>query len=361
MSRLRGNEGLKSSVPTIPIRVRLICQMLGSTRNLACQPAKFGLVRLRQLHRLMWILVGDSEFTNGDTMRWYAQVMRTHARTFFFASLFLPPSLRYQIAVLYTFFRTLDDLVDEAPAAQHSEVRAELLAWHRWFGSVRPGAAPREPLGSDLAALIASYRLDPGYFIDFLEGLFIDLDQRPIADAAALLRYCYCVASTVGLAMAPMLGVTSSSALRAARDLGIAMQLTNIIRDVGQDLQRGRLYLPLDDLRRFNCSPEYLYSLLAAGRGPDERFRMLMQFEIIRADTYYERAAKGIDFLPLETQIGIRTAAHAYRRILRQVERNDYDTLRLRATTTIDQKVFDFGRALWASLAVTPSLSGEGS
>ncbi len=325
------------------------------------QLARFGFPTLRWRRRSIRGTAGDSVFTQDSAIRWYARVMRTHARTFSFASLFLPPSLRYQIAVLYTFFRTLDDLVDEAPAAQHSEVRAELLAWRRWFGSVRPGAAPREPLGSDLAALIASYRLDPRYFIEFLEGLFIDLDHRPITDSAALLRYCYCVASTVGLAMAPMLGVNSSAALQAARDLGIAMQLTNIIRDVGEDLRRGRLYLPLEDLRRFNCLPEHLYSLLAAGRGPDQRFRMLMQFEIIRADTYYERAADGIDLLPLETQIGIRTAAHAYRRILRQVERNDYDTLRLRAKTTIDQKVFDFGRALWISLAVAASLSGEGS
>lgn len=289
----------------------------------------------------------------------YASVMRSHARTFSFASAFLPAAVRDDIAVLYAFFRALDDLVDETPPALYAEVRRELLAWRRWFMCMQPGTAPREPLGSDLATLIASYRLDLAHFLDFLEGLFTDLEHRPVPDTIALLRYCYCVASTVGLAMAPILGATSPPALRAARDLGIAMQLTNIVRDVGEDLRRGRLYLPLEDLRRFDCSPGHLLSLLDAGRGPDDRFRALMRFEIIRADAYYDRALHGIGLLPVETQIGIRTAAHAYRRILRQVERNDYDTLRLRAATTVDQKIIDLCRAFWTSLALASSAHRE--
>ena len=267
--------------------------------------------------------------------------------------MFLPHPVRDAILVLYAFFRTLDDLVDETPQSRRCEVRGELLSWQRWFESAQNGPAPREPLGTDLRTVIASYRLDQRHFLDFLEGLFHDLEPRLFTDTAALLRYCYCVASTVGLALAPVLGATSRPALRAARDLGIAMQLTNIIRDVGDDLRKGRVYLPLQDLHKFDCSPEHLLQLLQAGRGPDHRFRRLMRLEISRADAYYDRALYGIGLLPLETQIGIRTAAHSYRRILRQVERNDYDTLRLRATTTMGQKSFDLCRAFWTSLALS--------
>lgn len=312
------------------------------------------MLALRLLRRALTRSAGGTPSCPGASAR-YAVVMRSHARTFSFASTFLPAAVRDDVAVLYAFFRALDDLVDETPPAHSAEVRHELLAWRHWFACMQPGTAPREPLGTDLATLIASYRLDLNLFFDFLEGLFTDLEHRPVPDTKALLRYCYCVASTVGLAMAPILGARSRPALRAARDLGIAMQLTNIVRDVGEDLRRGRLYLPLDDLRRFDCSPDHLLGLLHAGRGPDDRFRALMRFEIVRADAYYDRALSGIDLLPLETQIGIRTAAHAYRRILRQVERNHYDTLRLRAATTVDQKVIDLCRACWTSLASASS------
>jgi len=323
--------------------------------------------RLRQRSFQLLRLCGSALVSPRVGAQWYTgrtaeymAVLRLHARTFSFASAFLPPAVQVDVAVLYAFFRTLDDLVDETCCSQRHQIRRELLAWNDWFACGQQGAAPREPLGSDLAAVIEAHRLDRRLFVDFLEGLFTDLDGQSIPDSAALIRYCYCVASTVGLALVPLLGTKSRLAIDAARALGIAMQLTNIIRDVGEDLQRGRLYLPLSDLDRFGSSPEHLRRLLEAGRGPDERFRALMRFQIIRAESYYERALDGVGLLPFETQIGIRTAAQAYRRILREVERNEYDTLRYRASTTFDQKVIDLGRAVWTAILQAEGVGGEG-
>ncbi len=270
----------------------------------------------------------------------YERILATHGRTFHFAVRFLPSKLRKPVVTLYAFFRTLDDLVDEPRERRHSrEVCLELDAWRTWLTGNRLQPAPREPLGVNLARLITEYQLPIPLFLDFLEGLFADLEVRQIENLKELSRYCYAVAGTVGLAMAHLMGVTSSQALAAAEQLGIAMQLTNILRDVGDDLTGGRIYLPQQELERFGSSREHLFQLLKDQRGPDERFRALIRAQIAYTHHYYTNGIAGIWLLPQECRLPILLAARLYRRILSVIEHNDYDVLRWRAATSLPEKI----------------------
>jgi 15-cis-phytoene synthase len=267
-------------------------------------------------------------------------LLSTYGRTFHFAAHFLPPKLRHAVVTLYAFFRTLDDLVDEPAEGQRSEdTQLQLLAWQNWFKAQKPLSAPQEPLGARLAAVLAEYRIPTILFLDFLDGLTSDLEPREIIDFNEMYRYCYRVAGTVGLAMTHVLGVSSPQALAAAESLGIAMQLTNILRDVGGDLAAGRIYLPQEDLERFGSSRAHLLQIYTDGRGPDDRFRALMRFQVARAHRYYAHGMPGIWMLPLNCRLPILIAGRLYRRILTVIEHEDYDVLRSRAATSFPEKM----------------------
>ncbi len=273
-------------------------------------------------------------------LAWEEQLLATHGRTFHFAARFFPPTLRRPITTLYAFFRTLDDLVDEPGEHNQSErVREELCAWHAWFTMHGSSPAPREPLGERLAVIMADYHIPTGIFLDFLAGLTIDLEPREMLTFAEMERYCYGVAGTVGRALAHVMGATSDQALHAAESLGIAMQLTNILRDVGSDLAVGRLYLPRDDLARFGSSRAHLCQLIRAQRGPDARFRAFMRYQTARASDYYAQSMPGIWLLPPQCRLPVLLAARLYRRILTVIARRDYDVLRLRAATSFPEKI----------------------
>jgi phytoene synthase len=277
---------------------------------------------------------------------WEEQLLATHGRTFHFAARFFPLTLRRPVVTLYAFFRTLDDLVDEPEKGiQCERVREELLAWRAWFREGSSSVAPREPLGERLACLMTAYHIPAGVFLDFLAGLTFDLEPQELLTFGEVERYCYDVAGTVGRALAHVMGATSAQALHAAESLGIAMQLTNILRDVGSDLTAGRIYLPRDDLARFGSSRAHLYQLMQQQHGPDARFRAFMRHQMARASGYYLQSMPGIWLLPPESRLPVLLAARLYRRILTVIERLDYDVLRSRAATSISEKV---GEALIA-------------
>lgn len=186
----------------------------------------------------------------------------------------------------------------------------------------------------------------PAIFLDFLDGMVADLPKRRLTHFEELRQYCYQVASTVGLAMSHVLGATSRQALAAAENLGIAMQLTNILRDVGGDLARDRIYLPNTELERFGLSHAHLTTLAARGGLPDERFRRLLQFQIARAHSYYRSGMSGIWLLSPDCRLPILLASRLYRKILRVIERNGYDVLRRRAVTSPMEKLTEMGIAL---------------
>jgi phytoene synthase len=246
------------------------------------------------------------------------------ARSFALAARFLPRQVRDDINLLYLALRRLDDLVDlEAPSgsAQRADAARRLAAIRTWLSSGAIEAAG----GDELAIFVDLQRRTPrlptdaiGAFLDGMEG---DLAGPTMQSDADLDRYCYQVAGTVGRLMAALLGVHSGDDVQAdyaARALGAAMQRTNILRDIDEDLANGRLYLPASALRRVGLDP-------AATSGPtslrDGDRRALYVAEIARADADYEVGAAGIRYLQNGGR-SIRVAAHLYREILRQIERD---------------------------------------
>ena len=292
-------------------------------------------------------------------------LLATNGRTFHFAARFLSPKHRHQVVTLYAFFRTLDDLVDQpAESRRIEDIQIELFAWKKWFTGGYSFPAPREQLGARLAAVLVKHPIPSTIFLDFLDGLTSDLESREVRDSRELYRYCYRVAGTVGLALAHILGINSAQALAAAQNLGIGMQLTNILRDVGNDLRAGRIYLPQEDLERFGISRTHLFQLLNNQLGPDDRFRALMRYQVARARRYYVRGMSGIWLLPPDCRLPILVAGRLYRRILTAIEHKDYDVLRSRAVTSFPEKVREAAIAftldrLWRNGEALPGIEAE--
>jgi phytoene synthase len=243
---------------------------------------------------------------------------RRVARTFALACRLLPRDVRDDVYLLYLVFRTLDDLVDEGHPAAAARVRA-VEAWCRG-----EGAASRETaLLEDLASRHAISR---DALLEFCAGMHDDLAAEPIATEEELDRYCYRVAGTVGIVMAGVLGVRTPAALGPAAALGMAMQRTNILRDIDEDHANGRVYLAHATLDRFG----------PASPGAREG---LLRDQIARADALYARGVAGIDQL-VRGRRAVRAAAVMYREILRQIERDGYGRRAGRAVVPRRRKLF---------------------
>ncbi|MBF5042988.1 phytoene/squalene synthase family protein [Aggregicoccus sp. 17bor-14] len=281
-------------------------------------------------------------------------VTRAHAKSFFFASYLLFGLRRKAAFALYAFCRRLDDMVDEGDGVDLPErlARARQRVAEVYLPLPELAAptleSPAQRLVSaqaqspwdagELAALeycIRHYRIPEQPFQDLISGMEMDLTRSRYASWEELELYCYRVAGVVGLMLTPVLGCADPEASRPAADLGLAMQLTNILRDVREDLERGRVYLPQDELAHFGLSEEDLQ----AGR-VDERWRAFMRHQVARARGLYARAARGV---PLLTGAGsrpmVRLMGALYGDILRDIERRDYDVFSARAHTTGSRKL----------------------
>lgn len=263
-------------------------------------------------------------------------ILATHARTSFnFAARFLPAPQRRAATDLYAFFRTLDDLVDNAGPGDPLAIQHEIDEWRGWLTGARTSRGPREPLAAKLAETIERWQVPCSLFEHMLDGLEADLRPRELETDAELEAYCYQVASTVGCAMAHVLGASTPQALKAAEQLGMAMQITNILRDVGEDLDLGRVYLPRETLARFDLNRNDLIAMRQSrATQVDERYQALMCSEIDRARELYEHGLAGVWLLPSDCRLPIMLAARLYRELLAIIEGHDYDTLRRRASTT---------------------------
>jgi 15-cis-phytoene synthase len=268
-------------------------------------------------------------------------LMSAHARTFRFATRFMPAAYRRSTMDLYAFFRTLDDLVDEHESDSFSiaPIERELDQWEEWFESGLTGEAPRAEIGAALRPLIERHDIPGSLFIDFLSGMRADLSPRTPRTRSEVEQYSYQVASTVGISMAHLFGATHPAAIASATRLGIAMQLTNILRDIGGDLERGRVYLPAELLHRHSIDEETLLQMWQRGEGPDERLRSVVREMIDWADEHYASGIRGIALLPRDVRFPILVAARLYQAILRQLEENELDSLRKRVFTTRWQKM----------------------
>ncbi|MBU8898770.1 phytoene/squalene synthase family protein [Corallococcus sp. M34] len=284
------------------------------------------------------------------------QVTRQHAKSFSFASYLLFGQRRKAAFALYAFCRRLDDLVD-GDAGEGGDLSLR-LATARWrvrelytampeLASAEWGLLPAPPRGeaarapwdagefAALAHTVRRYRIPEQPFQDLISGMEMDLTRARYDTWAQLDLYCYRVAGVVGLMLTPVLGGEDARAVAPAADLGRAMQLTNILRDVREDLERGRVYLPAEELRAYGLSEDDLR------RGEvDARWRDFMRFQIRRARAYYARAASGVRYLRgVGSQRMVRLMGALYGDILRDIEARDFDVFRARAFVPTRRKL----------------------
>lgn len=246
--------------------------------------------------------------------------------------LFLEPGRRQAITALYAFCREVDDVVDECADPQLARTRLD--GWRAEIEALFAGR-PSHPVTQALAGAIARFKLPKEQFLEIIAGMEMDLQQDRYADFAALNLYCYRVASVVGLAAAEIFGYRDSQTLKYAHDLGLAFQLTNIIRDVGEDARRGRIYLPQDELRRFDV-PE---ADLLDGRYSD-RLRRLMEFQIERAAGFYDRAMDQLPATDRKAQRAGLVMAAIYRAVLEKIWRDGCRVLDRRASLSSTRKLW---------------------
>jgi phytoene synthase len=277
----------------------------------------------------------------------------------------LPSDRRAAVAGLYTFARVVDDLADEPTAAPGPDAaRAILHRWRAWLEDPSPSGAPDPYVAAAVLPVLVQHRVPPSYLHLLLDGVASDLSRRDMGSWPELRAYCVQVASSVGLAVCHVLGAGDDPlARRAAIDLGIAMQLTNILRDVGPDLQAGRVYLPSDELLACGSSREHLAWLAqgVAQRGAvaiDDTFRELMRAQIARARAHYTRGLAGVWRLPAESRLAILLAGHLYRAILDAIAAADYDVFSRRATTSTRFKVAQAIR--WSMALRWPGAADDG-
>ena len=259
------------------------------------------------------------------------EIARRHSRSFYFAGWLLPPERRRAMFGLYAFCRTCDDIVDRG----HGDTAANLAAWRVAFSAADLDTA--DPVLRVWADLQSRYRLDATHVDELIEGVTWDLTpERRYATLDDLLAYCYRVASTVGLLSLPLLGWVGSERPRgAATALGQAMQLTNILRDIGEDAALGRCYLPRTLCERHGLTEAEVRAGVVTPPLVD-----VIEALIAEAERLYQQAWIGIGQLAPESRFGIAVALVLYRAILPGIRRIDYDVFRRRAHTSLTQKLW---------------------
>lgn len=252
--------------------------------------------------------------------------------SFYYAFLFLPAARQRAIIALYAFCREVDDVVDECTDPQLARTK---LAWWRTEIANLEAGKPQHPVTQALEPHMQPFRITAQRLCQIVEGVEMDLAQTRYLDFAGLQRYCYLVAGVVGLLAAGIFGYRNERTLEYAQTLGTAFQLTNIIRDVGEDARRNRIYLPMEDLRTFQVSAA---DILASRSS--EQFLRLMQFQARRAESLY---AKALAALPAEDRRSQRPGlimAAIYRKLLEEIERDGFQVLKQRTSLTPLRKLW---------------------
>ena len=246
--------------------------------------------------------------------------------SFYYSFLFLPTPRRRAITALYAFCREVDDVVDETSDAQ---LAATKLAWWRVeVGNLFAGK-PQHPVTKALSPHLEPFDLTQEKLSDIIDGMEMDLTQTRYLDWPNLERYCYRVASVVGLLAASIFGFRNARTLDYAKNLGLAFQLTNIIRDVGEDARKNRIYLPMADMKEFGVPAA---DILQSRETPE--FQRLMRFEAARAREYYEKAMQALAAEDRKPQRPGLIMAAIYRTLLEEIERDGFHVLTRRTSLT---------------------------
>ncbi len=274
------------------------------------------------------------------------ELTKQHGTTYYFSARFFPPPIRRSIFGLYGFVRVPDELVDNPRDGERDEAaqRRNLLAWREQFVRALDGEPAEHPIMRAFIDTARRHQIPRELPLAFLDSMLMDVSICRYATFDELCRYTHGSASVIGLMICAIVGMNDPAALPYAADLGLAMQLTNFLRDIGEDYrERGRIYLPLEDLRRFGYGEDEL-----ARRVVSEPFRDLMRFEISRNRAIYRRAELGIPALPGFARYPVRLAGRLYAAILERIERNGYDVFAQRAATSKAYKLRT-AATIWAA------------
>jgi phytoene synthase len=270
----------------------------------------------------------------------YVQDKAAHSgSSFYYAFLFLPPPRRAAITAFYAFCREVDDVVDEV---SDPGVAATKLAWWRTEVAAAFAGRPSHPATKALMPCAAAFDIRAEHLQAVIDGCQMDLEQSRYLDFAGLTRYCHLVAGVVGEVAAAIFGQTQPATTAYAHRLGLAMQLTNIIRDVGDDARRGRIYLPVSELKQFDVKAQEILN-----RGYSERFTALMKFQAERAHRCYDEAFALLPDADRQAQKPGVMMANIYRTLLREIEADDFQVLHQRTSLTPLRKLWIAMRTNW--------------
>ena len=266
------------------------------------------------------------------------ELNKAYGTTYYAATFVLPRVKRHHVHALYGFCRYADDIVDElGPAPVDVREKALTDFGERFFADLDDGDSD-DPVLKAVVHTVKAFSIDPDCFRRFLRSMTMDLTVATYDTFDDLLEYMDGSAAVIGEMMLPILEPSSPAAVPHARDLGIAFQLTNFLRDVSEDLDRGRVYLPQEDVRRFGAS--------AGERRVSASWRKLMRYEIARTREYYASADLGIPYLPPASARCIRAARRLYSAILDQIEASDYDVFTRRARVPSWRKAVVVARSI---------------
>jgi phytoene synthase len=258
-----------------------------------------------------------------------------HGRTYYLATRLLPPDRRPFVHALYGFARYADEIVDDLAATASVAERADLLqAFGDGFLADLKAGRSDDPVGAAVVDTLLRFQIPVAHVEAFLSSMAMDLTVTEYETWGDLQRYVYGSAAVIGLQMVPILGPLDDAAFEHAADLGLAFQLANFVRDVGEDLDRGRLYLPLEDLARFDLDRADLEM-----RVVDDRVRALLAFEVARVRRLAEQARPGIDLLEPSSRPCIEAALVLYCGITDEVERSGYEVFARRATVPVRRRL----------------------
>ncbi len=260
---------------------------------------------------------------------WCTNIARSQAKNFYYSFLLLPMAQRKAMCAIYAFMRYCDDLSDDENVADRA---AAIAKWRTDLESALAGSLPDHPLWPAFADSVARFKIPHQYFFEMIEGVSSDLEPRRIQTFDELRDYCYHVASVVGLTVIHIFGFEDPRALELAEKCGIAFQITNILRDVREDADKNRVYLPAEDLVRFGVSaPEFK---------PAKNFHDLMAFEADRAREYYQESAPLIGMIHRESRASLKALVGIYSRLLDRIVDSNYDVLSRRMRVPTWQKLW---------------------
>jgi 15-cis-phytoene synthase len=265
-----------------------------------------------------------------DSYAYCRKIARTRARNFYYSFILLSRDQMNAMCAMYAFMRFCDDLSDE-----HGASLAGIARWRQQLDAALGGQYSEHPLWPAFIDSVQRYNIPHQYFYDMISGVSSDLEPRSIQTFDELYQYCYLVASVVGLTTIHIFGFDSPEALPLAEKCGIAFQITNILRDIREDAERGRVYVPTEDLRHFNTDL----------RTKDENFVRLMRFEAGRAREYYEASRSLIDMIHKRSRPSLWALIQIYRRLLERIERSNFDVLSRRISLPVWEKLSIVARA----------------